>query len=170
MKTIFFFNLLLLGCVISSCKTMDILFNSRQSDLLHDKQKVLNEPFANSAKWSREQAIKEIRFEPVEDNDTIWLVERINEVDKRVNTLVWGNKRETAVMYNNSNGFESSKVSYSSINAPLKLLTERFDTLQIDSKKSYIGADHVFISQISQGKVSTYYFQDITPMEHFKNQ
>ena len=39
-------------------------------------------PFANSAKWSRDRAIKEVELEPVLDNDTIWIVERINEVDK----------------------------------------------------------------------------------------
>jgi len=124
---------------------------------------------AISAKWSREQALKNGIYDDLFSCDTLWMIETINEIDKQVSSSVWNCSRNIVFNYSNRPDYECRLLEYVKFADPLKLFTEKFDTTAINNRSSYFGANYVFISQIIKGKfIRTYYFKDITPISYFK--
>jgi len=160
--------LIMLTCLFCSCLTTKGLLSPNQFKLLQKKQMSLNQTFANSAKWSRELAMQKSLFNNFNSSDTVWIIERIDEVDKKVYSLAWDNKRETIIKYNNEQNFNYYFLDYKELADPLKTIVEEFSVKDIDNTKSYIGAYHVFISQITEREVKSHYFLDFTPLEYFK--
>lgn len=145
-----------------SCSTMKETELTRGEFLsLHKAQKKSNVAVANSAKWARDKAFMDSTIKRFYGSDTLFLIERIDEVDKKVETFVWSSNRDSVLNYNNQSGLVKSWIAYRTFKDPLKTITESFDIKLVKSKNSYLGAEYVFTSQISNGKIKTYLFADL---------
>jgi hypothetical protein len=134
-------------------------------DKLFIEQKKIFPGFAGSAYYSRSQAILDNDFKELLNSefDTLWMIERIAEVDQSSYSIVWTSARETVISYNvDSNGIILNKGKYDVFSDNLKYTVEKFDTTKLtDNEGIVLGAPRVFISMISDKKIKTYYFRDI---------
>ena len=151
--------ILMFSCC-SSSKNYRKLF-----DKLFIEQKKIFPGFAGSAYYSRSQAILDNDFKELLNSefDTLWMIERIAEVDQSSYSIVWTSARETVISYNvDSNGIILNKGKYDVFSDNLKYTVEKFDTTKLkDNEGIVLGAPRVFISMISDKKIKTYYFRDI---------
>lgn len=133
-------------------------------DKLFIEQKKIFPGFAGSAYYSRSQAILDNDFKELLNSefDTLWMIERIAEVDQSSYSIVWTSARETVISYNvDSNGIILNKGKYDVFSDNLKYTVEKFDTTKLtDNEGIVLGAPRVFISMISDKKIKTYYFRD----------
>jgi hypothetical protein len=162
LRSVFFFGLTV---VLSFCSLWKDI-----SDSLYNKQKQQSKAVADATKWVRILAIKNKVFNKVDIKDTIWIIERVDEVDKSVKTYMWDQKRTKVIKYGNYMSYEFITIPYSKFDDPLKIITEEFDSLSIKNKTSYLGAYRVFISRIINKDVQTFYFSDVTPLQYFKDE
>ncbi|WP_373497494.1 hypothetical protein [Aquiflexum sp.] len=129
------------------------------------EQRKFNPTIAENLNHSRRMAIKEIELIELfkSDYDTLWMIERVDEVDLSTFSFVWTSNRDEVVSINfDTNGVTSNNYEYHILNDPLKTIVEKLDTFSIIGKESPLGAKRAFISEISQKKIRTYYFVDIT--------
>lgn len=163
MKKILTFNLVLLLVSSFSCSSTKSKFPYE----LYQQQSKINSTYANSTRWTRnslpDSIIKASRL-----CDTIFLIERIDEVDKHIKGNMWCSNNRTVFSYSNEDGtFKYSTKLIQHWNDPLQNITERFDTAAISLRKSYLGAYQVFISRITHEQINTYFFSDFTPATYF---
>lgn len=152
--------ILIFSCC-SSSKNYRKLF-----DKLFIEQKKIFPGFAGSAYYSRSQAILDNDFKELLNSefDTLWMIERIAEVDQSSHSIVWTSARETVIYYEvrRAKGIVLNKGKYDVFNDNLKYTVEKFDTTKLkDNEGIVLGAPRVFISMISDKKIKTYYFPDI---------
>lgn len=93
--------------------------------------------------------------------DTLWAIERIEEVGGRVvSAFFWNETRKLVIRYSEIPTFTHSRLSYAEFADSLKTITEKFYKNRIDSKVNTFGAPLVFISRITKDRIETYYFYD----------
>jgi hypothetical protein len=128
------------------------------------EQKKLNPVMAENFAYSRRKAIETNDFKLLLQNDfdTLWLIERADEVDMSTSSVAWTSFRDVVVLFEvGVDDVTLDKVEYKSFEDPLKSIVEKFDTVSISTHESPLGAKRVFISEISKQKIRTYYFTDI---------
>lgn len=158
---------LLLSCCYSLKMNKEDVYNTLENLFL--EQRKLNPAIAENLYYSRRMANKEIDFNELlkSDYDTLWLIERVDEVDLSTFSFVWTSERDDVLLFNvDNNRFIIDRLSYSNFNDPLITVVEKFDTALISGKESPLGAKRVFISEISKQAIRTFYFTDITYPEN----
>lgn len=136
-------------------------------DRLFTKQVALNHGYANITKLVRNK-LPRSSIKNIVSCDTIFLIERVDEVTKRVEGSIWCSNNKTVVSYNNNTkDIDFTKIDIHKFRDPLKEITERFDTMSINRTSTYLGASQVFVSQIAGSNIRTYFFSDITSPSFF---
>ncbi|SMD45747.1 hypothetical protein SAMN00777080_4412 [Aquiflexum balticum DSM 16537] len=136
---------------------------------LYIDQRKLNPTIAKNLDYSRRMANNESDFNELfkSEFDTLWLIERVDEVDLSTFSFAWTSNRDDVLLFNvDHNGVIVNRERYSNFNDPLITVVEKFDTASISGKESPLGAKRVFISGISKQEVRTFYFTDITYPEN----
>ena len=157
---------LMLSCCYS-LKMNKGVFNTLENLFL--EQRKLNPAIAENLNYSRRMANKEIDFNELlqSDYDTLWLIERVDEVDLSTFSFAWTSDRDGVLLFNvDNNGVIIDRLSYSNFNDPLISVVEKFNIALISGKESPLGAKRVFISEISNQAIRTFYFTDITYPEN----
>lgn len=149
---------LLLGLITISCG----VGNNRWNKELYLLQKNRNNRYAISAFNLRKIIVEKFNQYKA---DTLFLIERVDEVSLLVEGAIWNSKRNTTFLYENiykSNKFyiDSQTVEYDVWVDPLTIKTELFDTLFL-SKQKLFGGSRTFLSRITKSE-ETFFFEDMS--------
>jgi len=150
--------------LLLSCSSLKTIKGSRNIlERLFLEQEKLSPTMAINFDYSRRMANKTMDFKLLLQNDfdTLWLIERVDEVDMSTSSVAWTSDRDVVVLF--EVGFDDytvKKVGYKYFEDPLKSTTEKFDTVSTNTNESPLGAKRVFISKISKQMIRTFYFTD----------
>lgn len=152
----------IISCGCSSIRKNDD--NKLLLKRLYFEQKKLNPIFARNLAFSRSLANETIDFRSLRNSefDTLWLIERVNEVDMSTSSIAWTSEKNIVYLFSvKIDEVNIDEIKYNSFNDPLKSIVEKFDTMLLNDKESPLGAKRVFISEIFNQRIRTFYFSDI---------
>ncbi|MDR7130999.1 hypothetical protein J2X69_003358 [Algoriphagus sp. 4150] len=144
--------------VILSCNSSKMFSEGDILDRLFIEQKKISPVMADNFDYCRRIAIskKEYRSLTQSKFDTLWLIERANEVDLSSSIAAWNSNRDFVVIFElDIDGFNIKEIDYNSFKDPLKTITESFDTKVVDSNHDVLGSKKVFISFVSKQSLVT---------------
>lgn len=147
---------MLLCVIFFSCQTS----RKSMSKLIFKEQVKVGGVFANSTNWTRNSLSTDYRS-LFAQNDTLFIIERVGEVDKKVWGTIWDSNRAKVLEYSNESGMLlDSTYNYSNLKDYLVYHVEKFDTASLD-KHQILGGYRTFITQvINRKKVNTFFFSD----------
>ena len=151
--------------LLASCISSKHAQPNKLLEQLRVAQSRYSGPFAHSALVGRDMAAKARVFPTISSADTVYLLERVEATGAPlIVAYTWTNKRTTVTKYAYYPTFKSEVFGYQEFHDPLRSVTEKMDSVEIKSKVSALGAPKVFISRLQQAGVTTYRFDDISPL------